>query len=398
MMDPEEVKKATDGPVESGESAAEFEVKDEAVEPAAVGEAAEVAPALVEVAGPTPEEIEAERVAARKAVLASSRQHTRRSFLVAAAAAAGGYGFFRWVEGGPEDFRQPVPLRRALDADAAISRGVFRDRAMAPTYPLSKAENLRVNGVYGLRMELVPESYRLQMVGTRKSEGHPRFAKDVTAWEYRYSEEKSKEDQGHDTKVDPGANTARKMAPADMVEGEERRQNNTVRLKRMPPGQEKRGQEEAGMSRSTLMPGTSGLLLTMEDVLKLPKYAMVTQFKCIEGWSQIVQWGGVRLADLIEAYPPALIDGREPKYVYMETPNGDYYVGYDLAVCRHPQSLLVTEMMGAPLTQFHGAPLRVHMPMKYGYKQIKRIGLIRYMNERPDDYWTKLGYDWFAGL
>ena len=113
----------------------------------------------------TAEEIEAERVAAREAVLAGSRQHTRRSFLVAAAAVAGGYGFFRWVEGGPEDFRQPVPLRRALDTDAAISRGVFQDQGMAPTYPLSKAENLRVNGVYGLKMELVPESYRLQMVG-----------------------------------------------------------------------------------------------------------------------------------------------------------------------------------------------------------------------------------------
>jgi DMSO/TMAO reductase YedYZ molybdopterin-dependent catalytic subunit len=58
----------------------------------------------------------------------------------------------------------------------------------------------------------------------------------------------------------------------------------------------------------------------------------VTQFKCIEGWSQIVHWSGVRLADLIAAYPPekgSLMD-RLPRYVYMETPNGDYYVGYDM--------------------------------------------------------------------
>jgi DMSO/TMAO reductase YedYZ molybdopterin-dependent catalytic subunit len=124
----------------------------------------------------------------------------------------------------------------------------------------------------------------------------------------------------------------------------------------------------------------------------------VTQFKCIEGWSQIVHWAGVRMADFLEAYPPAPIAGEDPKYVYMETPNGDYYTGYDIHVCRHPQTLLVTEMMGEPLTQYHGAPLRLHMPTKYGYKQIKRIGLIRYMSERPDDYWTKLGYDWYAGL
>jgi DMSO/TMAO reductase YedYZ molybdopterin-dependent catalytic subunit len=104
------------------------------------------------------------------------------------------------------------------------------------------------------------------------------------------------------------------------------------------------------------------------------------------------------MADFLEAYPPALINGKEPRFVYMETPDGDYYTGYDMQVCRHPQTLLVTEMMGAPLTQYHGAPLRLHMPTKYGYKQIKRIGLISYTDDTPDDYWTKLGYDWYAGL
>ena len=82
----------------------------------------------------------------------------------------------------------------------------------------------------------------------------------------------------------------------------------------------------------------------------------------------------------------------------METPDGNYYGGYDLLAARHPQSLLVTEMGGEPLGQHHGAPLRLHMPIKYGYKQLKRIGLIAYMDIKPDDYWTKLGYDWYAGI
>jgi len=125
----------------------------------------------------------------------------------------------------------------------------------------------------------------------------------------------------------------------------------------------------------------------------------VTQFKCIEGWSEIVSWGGVRLRDFIAAYPPAkLPDGRPPRYVYMETPDGDYYGGYDMAEAMHPQSLLVYEMGGRPITRYHGAPLRLHMPIKYGYKQIKRIGLIAYTDTKPDDYWAKLGYDWYAGL
>jgi DMSO/TMAO reductase YedYZ molybdopterin-dependent catalytic subunit len=160
-----------------------------------------------------------------------------------------------------------------------------------------------------------------------------------------------------------------------------------------------RGQDEAGLSDSTLDPGTPGLLLTLDDLKKLPRHEIVTQFKCIEGWSQIAHWGGYRLADLMAAYPPALNkDGKLPKYVYMETPDGNYYCGFDRTVCDHPQVLLATEMHGKPLSQDHGAPIRLHMPSKYGYKQIKRISLIAYTDDKPDDYWTKLGYDWYAGL
>jgi len=106
----------------------------------------------------------------------------------------------------------------------------------------------------------------------------------------------------------------------------------------------------------------------------------------------------VRLRDFIDAFPPAPVNGRMPRYVYMETPDGDYYCGYDMAAARHPQSTLVMEMSGQPLRPEHGAPLRLHMPIKYGYKQIKRIGLIAYMDVKPDDFWMKLGYDWYAGL
>jgi DMSO/TMAO reductase YedYZ molybdopterin-dependent catalytic subunit len=69
-----------------------------------------------------------------------------------------------------------------------------------------------------------------------------------------------------------------------------------------------------------------------------------------------------------------------------------------MEAARHPQSTLVTEMSGQPLRPEHGAPLRLHMPIKYGYKQIKRIGLIAYTDVKPDDFWMKLGYDWYAGL
>jgi Oxidoreductase molybdopterin binding domain len=324
-------------------------------------------------------------------VLSDSRRHTRRSFVVAAAAASAGYGLYHWIDHLPANEMQPEGYRKAFETNAAVSRAIFDERALTPTYPLSRSENLRVNGVYGLRKMLEPASYRLLLVGSAASISHPRYSRDVTAWEYIYVDEKTMEDQGHDTKTPPpSARTSEKMAPESMIEQEKQKEN---RSGRMP-----RGKEEAGESRSTLAEGTPGLLLTMGDVLRLPRHELVTQFKCIEGWSQIVHWAGIRMVDFLEAYPPALLYGKEPKYVYMETPDGDYYTGYDLHVCRHLQTLLVTEMMGAPLTQYHGAPLRLHMPTKYGYKQIKRIGLISYTNSKPDDYWTKLGYDWYAGL
>ena len=330
------------------------------------------------------------RQAADAAVLAGSRRRTRRAFLVGGAAAAAAYGFYHWLDYGPHSDMLPTLVDRTYGVNAEVSRTLFRDHALAPTYPLSRAETLRVNGVYGLKKELKLDSYRLQLVGAKDAQSHPRYVPDVTAWQYQYHG-KSDEDQGHDTKVNPTQASSAKMAPAPMQGKAQQDEEHT--------GRKPRGLEEAGESFSTLRPGTPGLLLTLDDIVpKLPRHELVTQFKCIEGWSQIVHWAGVRMADFLALYPPALIDGKEPRYVYMETPDGDYYVGYDLKALRHPQALLVTEMMGQPLTQNHGAPLRLHLPSRYGYKQIKRIALISYSNDKPDDYWTKLGYDWYAGL
>jgi len=63
----------------------------------------------------------------------------------------------------------------------------------------------------------------------------------------------------------------------------------------------------------------------------------------------------------------------------------------------HPQTILAYEMNGKPLTPEHGAPLRLVSPLKYGIKQLKRIGAIELTNERPRDYWAEQGYDWYSG-
>ncbi len=314
-------------------------------------------------------------------VLAASRKLTRRSFAVTAIGAAAGFGLYRWVNYSRNDGMQPIPRRRAFQANAALSRKVFDERALAPTYPINQAENLRINGLIGIKEAILPESWRLQLVGAANEKSFAQYVPDVTAWTYEYSRGSESTEGDHFTFVPPEPAVSR---------------SNPIRER---AGKRSRGLEEAGRSYSTVAVGTPGLLLTLAEITRLPAHELVTEFKCVEGWSQITHWGGVRMADFIEAYPPARKpDGGLPRYVYMETPNGDYYVGYDIAVCRHPQTLLVTEMAGKPLTQLHGEPLRLHAPTKYGYKQIKRIGLIAYTDLKPDDYWTKLGYDWYAGL
>ncbi len=136
--------------------------------------------------------------------------------------------------------------------------------------------------------------------------------------------------------------------------------------------------------------------LHLFDIQSLPRYQMITRFCCIEGWSVITQWAGARFSDFTKKYFPAARP--LPQYVYMATPDEEYYVGLDLKSALHPQTLLAYEQNGKPLEAAHGAPLRLVIPVKYGIKNIKRIGMIQYTDTRPGDYWYEEGYDWFAGL
>lgn len=149
------------------------------------------------------------------------------------------------------------------------------------------------------------------------------------------------------------------------------------------------------------------LVLSLDEIKAMPRTEMTTELKCIEGWSIIVNWVGVRFSDFAAACLPKTLDGSAPDvhnhpeklvpYVSMMTPDNEYYVGWDMPSILHPQTLLAYEMNGAPLLPEHGAPLRLASPTKYGIKQIKRIGRIEFTAERPKDYWAEEGYDWYSG-
>jgi DMSO/TMAO reductase YedYZ molybdopterin-dependent catalytic subunit len=134
---------------------------------------------------------------------------------------------------------------------------------------------------------------------------------------------------------------------------------------------------------------------------------MTAELRCIEGWSEIVHWAGARLADLAsvtglatrggQPFDPATNGDDLLRYTALETPDRAYYVGLDMASALHPQTLLCYEMEGRALTPEHGAPLRLVIPVKYGIKNLKRIGTVRFSDVRPADYWAERGYDWYAG-
>jgi DMSO/TMAO reductase YedYZ molybdopterin-dependent catalytic subunit len=148
------------------------------------------------------------------------------------------------------------------------------------------------------------------------------------------------------------------------------------------------------------LPGQDDVALTLSDLKKMGRTEMTTELKCIEGWSIIVHWAGVTFSDLV-AILQKVEKGKPveklPQYVSLITPDEKYFVGWDTPSIMHPQTLLAYEMNGEPLTNEHGAPLRLASPTKYGIKQIKRIGRIEFTNERPPDFWAEAGYDWYSG-
>jgi len=138
------------------------------------------------------------------------------------------------------------------------------------------------------------------------------------------------------------------------------------------------------------------LLITLDEIKTLPKTEIVFDFKCIEGWSQVTHWGGVKFSDFAKKYN--LAAQTQMSYAGLITPDKGYYVGIDMPAIMHPQTLLCYEMNGMELPMNQGYPLRLIIPVKYGIKHLKRIGSIFFSNERPADYWYERGYDYYSGL
>jgi DMSO/TMAO reductase YedYZ molybdopterin-dependent catalytic subunit len=134
---------------------------------------------------------------------------------------------------------------------------------------------------------------------------------------------------------------------------------------------------------------------SMADLQKLPLTSMIIRHVCVEGWSAIVQWGGVRLKELIAIAQPK----STARYVYFKSADG-YYESWDMASSVHPQTLMVYRKNGRSLSVENGAPLRLASPIKLGYKQSKWVTQITLTDKLMPmkGYWEDLGYEWHGGI
>lgn len=170
--------------------------------------------------------------------------------------------------------------------------------------------SFRRNGDIGLA-DLKIEDWRLQVIGVGNHASYSQYSSDVTSWMCGMSSTVAES-----AEADSKPPVKKPLLHEDDAKGAEVR----MTLMEIP--------ENAHQ-------GIPGLLLTMADMRRLPKIEMATEFKCIEGWSEIVYWGGARLRDFLAMFPPYIDSASQhstelatslPRYIAFETPDGQYYV------------------------------------------------------------------------
>ncbi len=131
---------------------------------------------------------------------------------------------------------------------------------------------------------------------------------------------------------------------------------------------------------------------TLPDLYALPQVSQVTRHICVEGWSAIGKWSGVRFSDFLARIGA----DTTAKYVGFKC-GDDYYTSIDMATALHPQTQLTLRFADQVLLPKYGFPMKLRMPTKLGYKNPKHIMAITVSNTNPGGYWEDQGYNWFGG-
>jgi sulfoxide reductase catalytic subunit YedY len=123
------------------------------------------------------------------------------------------------------------------------------------------------------------------------------------------------------------------------------------------------------------------------------------RLRCVEGWSMVIPWRGIPLADVIRRAEPTaqakyvelvtLLDPEQMPYQKTRLLDWPYVEGLRMDEAMHPLTLLATGLYGRNLPAQNGAPLRLVVPWKYGFKSIKSIVRVRFVERQPTSTWMK---------
>ena len=130
----------------------------------------------------------------------------------------------------------------------------------------------------------------------------------------------------------------------------------------------------------------------LPELYALPEVSQVTRHICVEGWSAIGKWSGVRFSEFLQRIGADLT----ARYVGFKCAD-DYYSSIDMATALHPQTQLSFKYAGETLPPKYGFPMKLRVPTKLGFKNPKHIVALFVTNENPGGYWEDKGYNWFSG-
>ena len=139
--------------------------------------------------------------------------------------------------------------------------------------------------------------------------------------------------------------------------------------------------------------------LSLDELRALPATTARIRMHAARGWSAVAEWTGVTIAELAK-----LVGARDVPYVEMRSFDAPdavaraYWSSWDRASAFHPQTIVAYAMNGRPLTPKHGAPCRVVGAVKLGYKQVKYLTEISFLDRKTGGYWESRGHEWFAGV
>jgi DMSO/TMAO reductase YedYZ molybdopterin-dependent catalytic subunit len=133
--------------------------------------------------------------------------------------------------------------------------------------------------------------------------------------------------------------------------------------------------------------------LSLQNLVDMPRIHTRVNHYCVEGWTAVEQWTGVKFSDLA-----TLVGARpEGKYVDFESFDSGYHESWDIESAMHPQTVVAYGLDGRMLGPAHGAPARLFSPVKLGYKNVKYLTRIMFLPNRNGGYWSDRGYEWYAG-